>query len=167
MLHYNTGIPTTLIIGVSVLVGGVVVLLFRAKNSYSLFIRQASFCMLLGYFFLVLCTTVFFREETFEKRYDLYPLGSYTKLYNRLLAQIIMNIFLFIPIGFFAGGALKNKNNWNILGIGFGLSFFIELTQLISTRGVFSVDDIIHNILGCAIGFFCFVLCYNMTKRIA
>ena len=73
MLHYNTGIPTAMIIGVSILVGGIVVLLFWAKNNYSLFIRQASFCTLIGYVFLVLCATVIFREETFEKRYELYP----------------------------------------------------------------------------------------------
>jgi glycopeptide antibiotics resistance protein len=47
------------------------------------------------------------------------------------------------------------------------LSFFIELTQLITTRGVFNVDDIIHNVLGCVIGFACFVLCYKVVKRIA
>ena len=87
-------------------------------------------------------------------------------LYNKLLAQIIMNVFLFIPIGFFVGGTLKKKHIWNAIGIGFVLSFFIELTQLITTRGVFNVDDIIHNVLGCIIGFACFVFCYKMVKRI-
>ena len=166
MLHYNTGIPTAMIIGVSILVSGIVVLLFWAKNNYSLFIRQASFCILIGYVFLVLCATVIFREETFEKRYELYPFRSYAILYNRLLAQLIMNVMMFIPIGFFASGALKKKNLWKVLGIGFVLSLFIELTQLISTRGVFSADDIIHNVLGCAIGFAFFILCYITIKRI-
>ena len=97
----------------------------------------------------------------------LHPFWSYTVLYNRLLAQLIMNVLLFIPIGFFDGGALKKKHIWNTIGIGFVLSFFIELTQLISTRGVFNVDDIIHNVLGCIIGFSFFVLCYKLIKRIA
>lgn len=162
MLHYNTGIPTAVFIGVSVLVGGIVMLLFWTKNSYSLFIRQSSFCMLIGYFFLVLCATVFFREETYEKRYMLRPFWSYTVLDNRLLAQLIMNVMMFIPIGFFVGGMLKKKNFWNVLGIGFGLSFFIELTQLISTRGVFSVDDIIHNVLGCVLGYSAFRICKSL-----
>jgi glycopeptide antibiotics resistance protein len=47
------------------------------------------------------------------------------------------------------------------------LSLFIELTQLITTRGVFNVDDIIHNMFGCFIGFLCFKLCYKVVKRIA
>lgn len=166
MMHYNTGIPTAVIIGVLVLVGSIVLLLFWAKSSYSLFIRQASLCMLVGFFILVLCATVFFREETFEKRYELYPFWSYTILYNRLLAQLIMNVMMFIPIGFFSGGALKKKNLWNVLGIGYVLSLFIELTQLITTRGVFSVDDVIHNTFGCIIGYAFFVLCYKMAIKL-
>ena len=164
MLYYDIGIPS---IGVCLFVCCIVFLLFRIRDSYSTFVRQASFCMFIGYVFLVLCTTIFFREETFVKRYHLYPLWSYTELYTTILAQLIMNIMMFVPIGFFVGGALKKKHIWNVIKIGFVLSLFIELTQLITTRGVFNVDDIIHNVLGCTIGFFCFVICYKMIKRIA
>lgn len=167
MLNYNIGVPLTMIIGVSLIICTIVLLLFRVKTDRSIFVRQTSFCLLMGYIFLVLCTTIFFREETFEKRYYIHPFWSYSVLYNKLLAQIIMNVFLFIPIGFLVGGALKKKHLWNALGFGFVLSLFIEVTQLISTRGVFNVDDIIHNTLGCVIGFICFVLCYKMIKRIA
>lgn len=166
-MKYDIGIPPVVIIGVSIFVFSIILLLFRIKTNYSVFVRQASICMLIGYVILVFCTTIFFREDTYEKRYMLRPLWSYTVLYNKLLAQLIMNVLLFIPIGFFAGGALKKKHIWNAIGIGFVLSFFIELTQLISTRGVFNVDDIIHNVLGCAIGFLCFVFCYKMIKRVA
>ena len=166
MLNYNIGVPLTMIIGVSLIICTIVLLLFRVKTDRSIFVRQTSFCLLMGYIFLVLCTTIFFREETFEKRYYIHPFWSYSVLYNKLLAQIIMNVFLFIPIGFLVGGALKKKHLWNALGFGFVLSLFIEVTQLISTRGVFNVDDIIHNTLGCVIGFICFVLCYKVIKRI-
>lgn len=167
MINYNIGIPPIVIIGVSLFVFSIILLLFRIKTNYSFFVRHASTCLLVGYVILVFCTTIFFREDTYEKRYMMRPFWSYTVLYNRLLAQIIMNILLFIPIGFFAGGALKKKHIWNAIGIGLILSFFIELTQLVSTRGVFSVDDIIHNVMGCTIGFLCFVACYKMVKRIA
>ena len=166
ILVYDTGVPTAMFIGVSLFVFVIILLLFRVKTSYSILVRQSSFCLLMGYVFLVLCTTIFYREETFEKRYYLQPLWSYSVLYNKLLAQIIMNVMLFIPIGFFVGGTLKKKHIWNAIGIGFVLSFFIELTQLVTTRGVFNVDDIIHNVLGCIIGFACFVFCYKMVKRI-
>ena len=167
MLNYDIGVPPTMVIGVSLIVCTIVLLLFRVKTNYSIFVRQVSFCLLLGYIFLVLCTTIFYREETFEKRYYLHPLWSYSVLYNKLLAQIIMNVILFVPIGFFAGGALKKKHIWHAFGFGFILSLFIEVTQLISTRGVFNVDDIIHNTLGCMMGFLCFVACFKIIKRIA
>ena len=164
--NYDIGIPLIVVIVTCLFVCGIVLLLFRVKTDRSIFVRQTSFCLLMGYIFLVLCTTIFFREETFEKRYYIHPFWSYSVLYNKLLAQIIMNVFLFIPIGFLVGGALKKKHLWNALGFGFVLSLFIEVTQLISTRGVFNVDDIIHNTLGCVIGFICFVLCYKVIKRI-
>lgn len=166
IIEYDIGIPLAMIIGIFLFVCVIIVLLFRVKTSYSIFVKQASFMLLLGYVFLVFCTTIFFREDTYEKRYMLCPLWSYTVLYNRLLAQIIMNILFFIPIGFFAGGALKKKHILHAIGIGFALSFFIELTQLISTRGIFSVDDIIHNTIGCAIGYAFFLLFRLVACRV-
>lgn len=162
---YDTGVPTAVIICVSVLVCAAVLGLFLVSTDYSTFVRQASFCLFFGYMFLVLCTTVFFREDTYQRRYMLQPLLTYKNLYSRRVAEIIMNVIMFIPIGFFVGGALKKKHVWNVIGIGIMLSFFIELTQLVSTRGVFSVDDIIHNTLGGVIGFLCFVLCYKCIRR--
>ncbi len=166
MLDYDIGVPTTVIISISLIVFCIIMLLYRCRLSYPFFVRQASFCLFCGYFFFVLCTTIFYREETFEKRYQLYPFWSYSVLYYRLAAQLLLNVLMFIPIGFFIGGALKKKRILDIFGIGFLLSFFIELTQLITTRGMFNVDDIIHNVLGCIIGYLCFMLCYKIIQKI-
>ena len=167
MMEYDTGIPHAVTIEVIVFVCVIILILFRIKTDYSIFVRQASFFLFMGYLFLVLCTTLFYREETFEKRYMFQPLWSYINLYNKRVAEIIMNIVMFIPIGFFAGGALKKKHVWKAIEIGIVLSFFIEITQLITTRGVCNIDDVIHNTLGCVIGFLCFVLCYKLIKRTA
>lgn len=167
ILEYDIGIPTSMIIGVFVCVCVAVLASFLLSTSYSAFVKFASICLFVGYLFLVLCTTILFREDTFLTRFYLCPLWSYTDLYDRMFSQNLLNVAMFVPIGFFAGGALKKKHIWNILGIGIVLSFFIELTQLITTRGVFNVDDIIHNTLGCVIGFGCFVFCYKLIRRIA
>lgn len=167
MLHYDIGVPTTVIVAIFLFVCGFIILFYRFRISYSLFVRQASLCLFCGYFFFVLCTTIFFREETFEKRYFLCPFWSYTVLYEKLLVQIILNVLMFIPIGFFVGGLFEKKNVLNVIFIGFLLSFFIELTQLITTRGVFNVDDIIHNVLGCFIGFSFFMLCYKIIRKLS
>lgn len=167
MMEYDTGIPHAVTIGVIVFVCVIVFLLFQIKTSYPTFVRQSSFFLLMGYLFLVLCTTVFYREETFEKRYIFQPFWSYINLYYKRVAEIIMNIVMFIPIGFFAGGALKKKHVWKAIEIGILLSFFIEITQLITTRGVCNIDDIIHNTLGCVIGFGCFVFGYKLIRHTA
>ena len=167
MLEYDTGVPHAVTIGVILFVCGIILFLYRVKISDSIFIRQASFFLFMGYLFLVLCTTLFYREETFEKRYMFQPFWSYINLYDKRVAEIIMNIVMFIPIGFFAGGALKKKHVWKAIEIGIVLSFFIEITQLITTRGVCNIDDVIHNTLGCVIGFSCFVLCYKLIKHTA
>ncbi len=167
ILDYDVGVPAMVIIAISLIVCCIIIVLYRFRLNYSLFIRQTSFCLFCGYFFFVLCTTIFFREETFEKRFQLYPFWSYTVLYNRLLAQLLLNVLMFVPIGLLVCGALKKKRILNAIGIGFVLSFFIELTQLITTRGVFNVDDVIHNVLGCIIGYLCFMFCYKIIQRIA
>ncbi|MCR4764633.1 MAG: VanZ family protein [Bacteroidaceae bacterium] len=167
IFDYDIGVPTTVIIAIVLIVWCILIVLYRFKINNTLFIRQASFYLFCGYFFFVLCTTIFYREETFTKRYHLQPLWSYAKLYQEQLAQIFLNILLFIPIGFFSCGALKKKSMFYAIGIGFVLSFFIELTQLITTRGVFNVDDIIHNVLGCIIGYLCFKFCYKIIQRTA
>ena len=117
ILEYDIGVPAAIIIGVSLFICVIILLQFRVKSSYSNFVRKASLCLLIGYIFLVLCTTLFYREETYERHSMIRPLWSYTVLDNRLLAQIIMNVLLFIPIGFFAGGALNKKHILHVIGI--------------------------------------------------
>ena len=63
-------------------------------KSGSTFVRQASFCMFIGYVFLVLCTIIFFREETFIKRHHFSPLWSYRELSNNIFAQLIMKMII-------------------------------------------------------------------------
>ena len=167
MLEYETGIPLIIFIGIIIVVCNIVLILYYTRINNRMFVRKASIYMFIGYVALVLCTTIIFRTESDEMRYVLCPFKSYIGLYNRVLAQNILNIVLFMPIGFFAGAALKKKHILNALKIGVGLSLFIEVAQLLSRRGICNIDDVIHNTLGCAIGFAGFLLCYKMARRIA
>lgn len=164
ILTYETGIPLVLFIGIIAVVCGIVLFLYYTRISTRTFVRKASICMFIGYVSLVICTTIIFRTEYDEMKYVLCPLISYIGLYNKLLAQNILNIVLFMPVGFFAGAALRKKQLLNVIKIGFVLSLSIELIQLISRRGVCNIDDVIHNTLGCVLGFACFVLCLKMMR---
>ena len=61
--------------------------------------------------------------------------------------QVYMNVFLFIPFGFFLRGkAIKT------LLIAFVLASAIEVAQYIFCLGLCELDDIFHNTLGAMIG---------------
>ena len=70
-----------------------------------------------------------------------------------LLLENILNIVMLLPIGIFLPLAYGKKIDWKVgLLIGIGISFSIELLQLVLCRGLFEFDDIIHNSLGFLIG---------------
>lgn len=65
----------------------------------------------------------------------------------------ILNCILLMPYGCLLPVALDKRINWKRgLVIGMGTSFVIELLQLITCRGLFEFDDIIHNGIGCMMG---------------
>ena len=70
-----------------------------------------------------------------------------------MLGENILNVFLFAPVGFLAGCGFKAMTLKKVLLFGGGLSIFIELLQFIFKRGFCEIDDVIHNVAGCLIGF--------------
>ena len=70
-----------------------------------------------------------------------------------LFLENILNVIMLLPLGIFLPLVYGKKIDWKVgLLIGFCISFSIELMQLILCRGMFDVDDIIHNSLGFLIG---------------
>lgn len=92
------------------------------------------------YYFLVLCSTVICRTAPVLKRVELKPFYNYVDIWNvvdfkRTLMEVLLNVALFVPIGFLLGG-MVHKGFVIVLLIGCVLSIFIELLQLASGRGV-------------------------------
>lgn len=111
--------------------------------------------LLSGYLFLIIVLTIISRPAGESVKFELIPFWSYFAYFrdpgNSVLNQIIANIVLFIPIGMMLeilSGNLKRS-----IIIGFLLSVVIELTQLITYRGLCEVDDVIHNTGGVLAGF--------------
>lgn len=67
--------------------------------------------------------------------------------------NVVGNILLFMPFGFFTAYYTKNSKFKIILLITFISSFSIEIIQSLIGR-TFDIDDIILNVVGSAIGFF-------------
>lgn len=77
-----------------------------------------------------------------------YQIGS--KLFFK---NVVGNMIMFMPYGFFVSYFLKLQKPLSIFGLSILTSFTIEFTQLQIGR-VFDVDDIILNIIGSLLGFF-------------
>lgn len=79
------------------------------------------------------------------------------------LKNVVGNMIMFAPYGFFVSYFLKAEKKSTIICLSIIVSLTIEVTQLMIGR-VFDVDDIMLNILGGLIGFYIYKLIY-MIKR--
>ena len=59
-------------------------------------------------------------------------------------------VLVWIWAGKWRSGLLTPR--WKTVGLAAGYSMLIELAQLVSFRGLFEFDDVIHNALGTALG---------------
>ena len=112
--------------------------------------------LLIEYAFLLFCSTVIFRMTGEVRRYDFHPFWSYEAIKNGredLIAENIMNVVVFVPVGLLLGCVSRSMNWWKALLIGCGVSMSIEALQFYLMRGFAEFDDVFHNTLGCLIGY--------------
>ena len=81
-----------------------------------------------------------------------------TKLFFK---NVIGNMLMFIPFGFFTSYFLKLKKIYSIFLLTLLTSITIETTQLLIGR-VFDIDDIFLNIIGGIVGYFIFKIIYKI-----
>lgn len=112
--------------------------------------------LLIEYVLLIYCTTVFFRN-TGKLQFDFMPFWSYRDYFNgvdrRLLAENIMNVVVFVPVGLLVGMTFREMTWKKVTVIGMCLSVGIEVMQFVYRKGFSEVDDVMHNTLGCLIGY--------------
>ena len=121
------------------------------------------------YMIVVLGATIGDRVSGYES-INLHLFSSYKDVYNNFSLgewrNIILNILMFVPIGFMIPLIFKKCERCYITYlVGFGITLFIEILQLVSKRGIFELDDIINNSLGCAIGYGIVMLFISLFKR--
>lgn len=118
---------------------------------------------------LILWITILSREVQLVGRFFYPPFHTIATIWRDiwrvgLRSNFLGNIVLFVPIGILLPIAVeKHKWYWTD-GIGFSFSCFIEIIQLVSSRGCFDPDDVILNTLGTAIGYGLY--CCIIHKRI-
>ena len=89
--------------------------------------------------------------------------------FMEMFGENILNVLLFVPIGILAGCGLQRMTWKKVLFFGGGLSVCIEVLQFIFKKGFCETDDVIHNVLGCLIGYYIYRMaflrqCVNVKK---
>ena len=133
------------------------VVLFIAFKGVRTGLRWSSVLLLIEYIFLLFCSTVIFRPTGETRQYDFHPFWSYKAIQEGredLLAENIMNVIVFIPIGMILGSLLRVKGSWLVaLLIGCSISITVEALQFWFMKGFSEVDDVMHNTIGCIAGY--------------
>lgn len=152
-----SGIPVGIYWGLlGLLVVGLLVLIWW--KGFKLGLRYGTVLLLAEWVFLVLCAIAFFRETSAERGYNLMPFWSYWdygehSYFLEMFGENVLNVVLFVPIGFLVGCGLRRMTLKKVLLLGGGLSVFLELLQFLFKKGFCETDDVIHNVLGCMIGY--------------
>lgn len=151
-------------------IGAIVLLSLYGKRAKNYISR-----LMLGvYLFFIYGFTVFFRTVSTRYSHIYTPFWSYKSLFQgempSLIYEMIMNVLLFIPLGLVWGSQHHKgtkKQQWLLVFLlGMGLSISIEFLQMFFKKGCFEIDDIIHNTLGCLIGFALWKVCAKLIVSI-
>ena len=126
--------------------------------------------MFVEYVFLLYASTVIFRAVMSIRKYDFTPFWSYRAIMDgsepQLLSENIMNVAVFVPVGVLAGVMFRGMTWIKALVIGAGVSVGIEVMQFVFKKGFSEVDDVMHNTLGCVIGYGVFLCCRLAIKGV-
>ncbi len=126
-----------------------------AIRGFSKGVKYSVGLLAIEYVLLIYCATVVFREYSENVGHNFTPFWSYKAIENGrndLLAENIMNVVVFAPVGLLLSCVCRRLKWWMVLWIGFFISASIETFQFFFHKGFSEVDDVIHNTLGCAIG---------------
>ena len=116
--------------------------------------------LLVGYAFLLLAETVLIRKPFTGEHLKLEILWSW-KRWVVQKEQILTNVIMFIPVGVLTGRLWK----WKGLLAAAGFSIGIEALQLMMARGLCEFDDVIHNMIGAAVGVGMALLLKNRSRN--
>ena len=152
------------------LAAGVLFVFFSARNVSRMkqgketrpIMASVGFCT---YLLIIFCLTLLSREQGSTTKIDL-EIGSTLRINARNNAYVVENILLFMPYGFCLAWRFGGRKRWltNIL-IGLGTTLAVEYTQLLTGRGVFQIDDIVTNALGCVLGLVCYAVYTAVTQK--
>lgn len=115
---------------------------------------------------LIYGSTVFFRETDTSLGCDFNPFRNYQSIHTFLweLPESILNLTLFIPVGFLLGAVFRQMTWRKVLLTGACLSMSIEIMQLFFLKGCCDINDLLYNTLGCLLGYAFFHIAHSIFE---
>lgn len=115
--------------------------------------------LLICWFIVVFGITNLSRGANFTEHINLSLFSSYVSAWNKWslteFQLILFNMVMFVPLGVLLPLIYhKNKSFWRVLLISIAFTTFIELSQLVTGKGIFELDDLFHNTIGSLAGYF-------------
>lgn len=147
----------TILISTVIIVSMRVVYLIKNKGPVVLYKELLSLLFViyvLCLFYVVTFQDVSWSSSNFVPFQEMFRYDFGSRLF---IKNVLGNMLLFIPYGFFMSYYLKLKKPWSIFLLALLVSGTIETTQLLIGR-VFDVDDIILNLVGGMLGFILYKL---------
>jgi len=134
-------------------------LVYLYKNHQKLVLYKELLSLMFAIYVMCLFYVVTFQDVSWStsnvtifKEMFRYEFGSKLFFHN-----VVGNMIMFIPYGFFITYFLKIKKPYLVIALTTLVSLTIEITQLLIGR-VFDIDDIILNILGGLFGYIVYVI---------
>lgn len=140
--------------------------IIKRLSRSELVIKGLCLFTMLVYIYFVLSITLIDRNVGM-RRHVLRPMWELSSMlrsgnYSYWSGQIGGNLVMLLPLGFLLPiMSEKFRNIRTASAAGFVFSLFIEFSQYYTGRGLFEVDDIIHNTVGACIGCIMYVFIFE------
>lgn len=126
---------------------------------------------LLAVYLLILLRITVFRSRAYPIDFSV-NLSLFTDLvatYHEngiwmVLYLVVGNIVWFVPFGFLVPLIWQKLKSYVVIPLGFCLSLIIEVSQIVSGKGMFEIDDLVLNTAGCAVGCFIYKIYRDFRK---
>lgn len=167
--YFQSGVPDEIVYTCLALVVATCFFLIIKQSSFKDIIRGTSVAILIVLLVILYCSTVIYRKNGVETGINLMPFWSYFAIMDgkeQMVLEKILNVLVYIPIGFLCGIVFKEKKLKYTIIVGVASSALIEISQYLFGKGFAELDDVIHNTLGCLIGYGMYLLLTNLYRFI-
>lgn len=139
------------------------IVIFSRNGVIRIQLRRLLRVMFVEYLVLLFCSTVVFRDVAPPISIKFMLFKGYFNGDKRLLIDALLNVAIFIPIGFCSSVFLRFPKWLKILLLSVSLSCTIELSQYILSRGCCDTNDVMNNAIGGMIGY-CIYRLWRMVR---